>query len=330
MRAAEQILRTAREAWRQYLPVDRSAGRAMEARFEALQNDLYNQLKAFWDGNADAKRQIVEEAEALVAEAGDLEARINRAKGLQQRWRSIGPAMPRTKDQALWGAFRAACDALFSARDTARDSAEVEIRELAGQCAAALDAFEAELAELNPATASEAQARALRDRARALDSLPPPLRQPLAARRSDLLGRHQLLLRDQARFVRRARLTELQDLDAAFSQAEAGHRNGGPAPDAPERCFAGRLDRQADPVPLDQLRRLTLRAEQAAGIAPPAEDESLRLEVQVQRLRDGLAGAEDESPLQLAERWCGMGPKDDGVDALRTRFFAALAARLDA
>jgi DNA repair protein SbcC/Rad50 len=330
MKAAEQILRTAREAWRQYLPVDRGAGRAVEARFESLQDELYGRLKAFWTGNGEAKRAIVEEAEALAIEEGDLDGRINRVKGLQQRWRGIGPTLPRAQDQALWNAFRSACDALFSARDTARTAADSELRQIAGQCAAALDDFENELATLTPESATEAQARGLRERVRELDSLPPPLRQPLAARRSDLLARHQAMLREQGRAARRNRLGELQAQDATFSQAEIAHRDGGPAPEAPARCFDGRLGRHADPVPYDALRRLTLHAEQAAGIAAPAADESLRLEIQVERLRAGLGGSADETPLALAERWCAMGPKDASVDPLRTRFFAALAARQDA
>jgi hypothetical protein len=329
MKAAEQILRTAREAWRQYLPVDRSAGKVVEARFETLQQELHGRIRSFWENNAAAKQQLVAEAEALASGEGDLQQRIDQVKGLQRHWQTIGPAMPRARDQALWSAFRGACDSLFAARDAARSTAESELRQLAGQCAAALDEFEGALGTLTPESATEAQARDLRDRLRALDGLPPPLRQPLAARRSALLTRHQAILQERGRAARRARIGELRDRDAAFSRAEIAHRDGGPAPDVSEACFAPRRGSHAEPVPLDALRRLTLRAEQAAGIAPPPEDESLRLEVQVERLRAGLAGTEDEAPLALAERWCGIGPKDASVDPLRERFFSALAARLD-
>lgn len=327
MRAAEQILRAAREAWRHHSPVERSAAKTVEARFEGLQADLHGRLKAFWDRNGEAKQRLVTEARALLADAGDLEGRIDRIKGLQQQWKAVGPTVPRARDQALWQDFRAACDALFEARVSAKSAADAETRQLAGQCAAVLDDFEAELAALAPETASEAQARTLRERLDLLDRLPAALRQPLVARRTELLGRHQALLRARGRAAQRNRLLELRDRDIAFSLAEAAHRDGGPAPQAPERCFAPRLDRQGDAVPLDALRRLTLRAEQAAGIAAPPEDEALRLEVQVERLRGGLQGTEDETPLALAERWCGLGPKDAGVDGLRARFFEALLAR---
>jgi exonuclease SbcC len=329
MKAADRILRTARDTWRQYVPVDRGPGKAQDARFEALQQDLFGRIRAWWDGNAEAKQRIVNEAEALVAEEGPLDARIERVKGLQQDWRGIGPAMPRSHDQALWTSFRAACDALFAARDTARHAADADVRELAGLCAATLDAFEAGLDTLAAGAVSEAQARALRERLRPLDGLPPPLRHPLASRRTALLARHQALLRARDRAGRQARLQELQQRDREVSAAEMAHRDGGPAPTAPEPCFATRAGATLEPVPEDALRRLTLRAEQAAGIASPPEDEPLRLEVQVERLRAGLAGAAGEPPLQLAERWCAIGPKDATIEPLRTRFFAALAALSD-
>lgn len=304
MKAAEQILRTARDAWLGCSPVDRQAGRAVEQQFEALQEQLHERLKAFWERNATAKAALVAEAEALLMDSADIEERINRAKGLQQRWRTIGAVLPRQRDQALWGSFRAACDGLFEARDSARASQQTEIRELAGQCAAVLDDFEHTLRELAPEAATEAQARTLAERLRDLDRLPPALRQPLAARRGELLDRHRSLVRQRAAAGRLARLAELEATDAQVP-ATAGAT-----------------------IALDTLRRLALRAEQAAGIAPPPEDEPLRLEVQVERLRAGLGGNEDEDPLTLAERWCALGPKSPDAEPLRARFFAALRARL--
>ncbi|MBX3705262.1 MAG: DUF349 domain-containing protein [Pseudomonadales bacterium] len=304
MKAAEQILRTARDSWLGCSPVDRQAGRAVEQQFEALQQQLHERLKAFWERNAAAKGALVAEAEELLADSADIEERINRAKGLQQRWRTIGAVLPRQRDQALWSSFRAACDGLFEARDSARASQQTEIRELAGQCAAVLDDFEHTLRELAPEAATEAQARTLAERLRDLDRLPPALRQPLAARRAELLDRHRNLVRQRAAAGRLARLAELETTDAQ-APATAGAT-----------------------VALDTLRRLALRAEQAAGIAPPPEDEPLRLEVQVERLRAGLGGNEDEDPLGLAERWCALGPKTPDAEPLRARFFAALRARL--
>ncbi|MFV2089097.1 MAG: DUF349 domain-containing protein [Pseudomonadales bacterium] len=44
-RAAERILRTARQEWRNFHPVDRAPGKPLEARFEKLQSRLHEQIK---------------------------------------------------------------------------------------------------------------------------------------------------------------------------------------------------------------------------------------------------------------------------------------------
>jgi hypothetical protein len=337
IKAAEQIMRTARDTWRTCVPVDRAAGRALEARFENLQQDLHNRLKAAWAQNIEAKRQIVATAEALVTADSPIETRIASVKDLQQHWKAVGPT-PRTIDQQLWTAFRSACDAVFAARaaavaasDTARQAADADLRQLQGQCAAELDAFETELATLTPAQASDVQTRALRERLQALDALPTTMRQPLIARRDELLLRHQALRQRQARIAYRDRIDALRRWDETFSLAEAGLRGSIAAQsgELPDACFAGRLGRHDDPVPVDDLRRLTLRAEQMAGIAPPPEDQSLRLQVQVERLRAGLSGAVADDPLQLAETWCAIGPKDAATAPLRSRFFTAIGTLLD-
>ena len=64
MKAAEQILRTARSEWRRYHPVDRNPGRPVEERFERLQNRLHKLIKMEWDTNLQLKQTIVEEAKA--------------------------------------------------------------------------------------------------------------------------------------------------------------------------------------------------------------------------------------------------------------------------
>jgi hypothetical protein len=330
MRAAEQIMRTARAEWRRCQPVERGPGRAVEARFEALQQTLHERIRTEWERNVRAKTAIVAEAEALASGASDVELQIREVKALQQRWRAVG-ITPRGKDRELWTAFRRACDAVFTSREAARAAHRTGLDEVAARCSAALDAFETELAATRPESATDAQTRVLRDRLAGLDGLPPALRQPLAGRRRDLLARHQALLESKTALARRGRLEALRRWDEAVTEAETARRASGgtEALDLPDPCFAPRATRVRADVPLDALRRLTLRAEQAAGIASPPEDAALRLEVQVERLRAGFAGGRRDDPLELAESWCALGPKDAAVDALRMRFFAAVGRLAD-
>ncbi|HEY5646491.1 MAG TPA: DUF349 domain-containing protein, partial [Pseudomonadales bacterium] len=60
-KAAEQIMRVARQEWQRFHPVDRNPGKPVEARFEALQQELHDRIKAEWDRNLAEKRAIVAE-----------------------------------------------------------------------------------------------------------------------------------------------------------------------------------------------------------------------------------------------------------------------------
>jgi hypothetical protein len=109
--------------------------------------------------------------------------------------------------------------------------------------------------------------------------------------------------------------------------------NGGGEEPADEAVPAAvRQARQAsagERVPMEALRRLTVRAELIAGLETPSDDEPLRLEVQVERLQAGLKGrGDEEEPRALAELWCRLGPKNADAAPLRERFFAALTKPL--
>ena len=70
---------------------------------------------------------------------------------------------------------------------------------------------------------------------------------------------------------------------------------------------------------------MTVHAELAAGMDSPADDEALRLQLQVERLNAGFSGsAETSDPLTLARHWNRMGAKPAAAAPLRDRFFAAL------
>ena len=138
MKAAEQILRTARSEWRRFHPVERSPGKALEAKFEKLQDQLHDRVRSAWEQNLSLKKAIVEEADALASSAAPIEERIDGAKALQQRWRQIG-ITPRRPDQELWRKFRSACDTVFSDRENqqkAADDSRKAAQKMATECLA--------------------------------------------------------------------------------------------------------------------------------------------------------------------------------------------------
>ncbi len=334
MKGAEKIMRAARDEWRRFHPVDRNPGKSAEARFERLQGRLHDLVKAEWDKNLAAKQAIVAEAEALLGDDRPMPDKVAEAKRLQARWRDVGTT-PRRPDQQLWRAFRSACDGIFSAREHSRQVADAALDQQESSLAAALDAFAGVVQARDAGSATEAELRSFRQDTADVDRLPQSRRRPLATRRTELLEAYGALLDAQRRAARRQWLLDLARWDEAMTAAEAARTGGGDAafaepPEGGGKLLEARLAAAGEPPPREDARRLAVKAELAAGLGSPAEDEPLRLEVQVERLQAGLSGGDNgaEDPRALAEAWCRLGPKDDAFTGLRERLFAALTSML--
>ena len=317
MKAAEQIMRTAREEWRSLHPVDRKKGKAVETRFERSQERIHAKVKQAWERNLASKREIVAAAEALAAGDADMAEKVVEVKRLQQRWRTVG-ITPRSADQKLWRQFRGHCDRIFSTRDAHRQQAEQRVDDALaaaeGLCRALEDALEA--------SASQPPDPALVHRLRSeLHDLKLPERRRRQAERrfEDLARDYNQVLRIAKHKAALADLEQLRAWDAEVSQAEAEGRSF--EPPAPE--FEGRGQGAGECERI--LHEATVAAEIQAGIESPSEDAELRLQVQVQALNDSMnRGAERKPPRELATEWCRTGPKTPACDPLRDRFFAAL------
>ena len=170
-RALGRILEEARIAWRKLGPVEHTVpreaqkgGHAVSTRFDAALRHLEAPL-------AQAYRDATQERERLIAAAKTLgEAQplardaIDKTRALQTQWQAHAKALPlpRRDEHSLWSAFKAATDAVFTARDAARAARESEAN-------APIQAREAVIATLF-ALPAENSARSAGDIKRALAS----------------------------------------------------------------------------------------------------------------------------------------------------------------
>jgi len=109
--AVEAISRTAREEWRQYSPVDRAPGKPLQQTFNTLLRDLDNHIKGHRQQCADDKEALIARA-AELAQQDDVVAAAEGAKQLQREWKAVGATF-RSRERALWQAFREHCDTIF-------------------------------------------------------------------------------------------------------------------------------------------------------------------------------------------------------------------------
>ncbi len=170
-RALARTVEEARIAWRRLGPVEHTVPReaqkgdkAVAARYAAALQALEGPLgQAYREAGEERKRLIgaaqrLGEAQPLARDA------IDKVRALQAQWQAHAKALPlpRREESALWSAFKAATDAVFSARDAARaarDTARAARESQAAEHAKARAARESESKRLREAAAQAAQAR---------------------------------------------------------------------------------------------------------------------------------------------------------------------------
>ncbi|MDH4275712.1 MAG: DUF349 domain-containing protein, partial [Gammaproteobacteria bacterium] len=107
----ERLSREARVEWRNLGITDRKVRKTLDERFDAAIATLKEKLSAEWTRNVQQKEALIARITALHANADEQAIRSTKQAGAQ--WKAIGPVGHR-KEQALWKAFRAACDGVFN------------------------------------------------------------------------------------------------------------------------------------------------------------------------------------------------------------------------
>lgn len=290
-KAAERIHQTAREEWKAAWPVDFRDNRQVQKRFDELLKQLERPLDEERQKNEALKQAVVEKAQALITHE-PLQEAMDQAKALQNEWKAIGITRHR-EDRKLWQAFRKACDQIFARRDAER-SAQQEATQLADQSAQdVLDKY------LDVTVDSD---QTLLDEAR--EALGQLTGEALSPRLRDQLQQLRQRLNDIAQAkTARARITNWQSLIHKRVQAPV------PQPELPAQWVSqyGDLENQNG-------SDLAIRAEILAGTASPEQDQSRRMEIQVQRLTDGMGNGATESPGKELEKlvalWCLQSDND--------------------
>ncbi|MBR9830283.1 MAG: DUF349 domain-containing protein [Oceanospirillales bacterium] len=255
--AVEAISRTAREEWRTYTPVDRAPGKPLQQQFNALLRELDQQVKQHRQHCGEIKEQLIAQASEL-ATADDVSAAADAAKQLQQQWKNAGPTF-RSRERALWQAFREQCDLIF-----------------------------ARLKEQRKAQASQERQQAQTQKAMLPDMAIEALqRLALLAEQSE----EELVTQGSSETLS----TLLTEAITGPSPGEHWRERIGVRLEAIRLISAGtRSIEQQLAISERQARELCIRLEILLSLASPEEDEALRMEYQMERLSQALAQQDDE------------------------------------
>ncbi|QTP57615.1 DUF349 domain-containing protein [Billgrantia antri] len=298
--ALRRIRDQAREEWRRHSPVPRDQAQAIGRRFGRIRFALQGLIDQRAKEVADAKRELIDEVQALIERPLPPDERAERTKSLQQRWRELGRA-PRGEEQTLWREFRAACDQVFAMREAQRDDRAQRARQRLDEMQALIDRLDA----WQPARHADSQVleQAIAQAA-ALEPLPTGRRTEGMRRRWSGIVRTR-----RERLARLAVVEEIQQWQAcrplleAHLAADAAYLEGGACEDVPlaqdfdlsdemRSAHERRNAARQDPPPLqevgERLARLRVHLSLLAMGRISQHDEPLRLAIQVERLNEGL------------------------------------------
>ena len=148
--ATAEKLKGLQAQWKTSGHLPRKQGDDLWKRFRAACDKFFERRKPMLDARQAEEGDNLRKKQALIARAQQVALKapddggwgkaIGEIKDLQREWKEIG-FVPRRDADAVYKAFRTACDALFAKRDDARDSEANTHR-------AELDAIKAELAAI--------------------------------------------------------------------------------------------------------------------------------------------------------------------------------------
>jgi len=160
LQTAETIKRLQAE-WKTVGPVTRGQEKAIWERFRAAcdrfftrrQDDL-TKRKALWAENFARKEALCVAVEAL-AGSSDWEQTSAEIRRLQNEWKAIGP-VKKSRSEAIWQRFRAACDAFFVRYAQRHDIARAERVAAREAICAEMEALAPSPPDLSAASAAQA------------------------------------------------------------------------------------------------------------------------------------------------------------------------------
>lgn len=143
-KALASLLQSTSTKWRQHNNVPRRDKKAIEKRFEQANKPLKDRLNQVQKQHVEQKEALIQQLRTKLEDGSDINGLINLAKSAQKDWQSIG-YVDRRKDQKLWKAFRAQCDAVFSKRDSEKQAENNAAKEVVESYRAVCKKFEQSL-----------------------------------------------------------------------------------------------------------------------------------------------------------------------------------------
>lgn len=318
-KTAAKINRQAKQEWKDAFPVDFKQNKPFQTEFSKLIDQFDEHLEKERQHNISLKQSIVEKAQAL-AESDDIEAGIQAVKLLQEQWQKIGITHHKA-DRKLWAEYRSACDSLFEKRNQAREEKRSELDQLIQQANDTSQRISADAESAATKTKDELKATLsnFRHSLKSLPDLPHKVKEKISQQIQtsiDKIEKHikqkDFEAKQQAwqEMARKSDIIKKIYRDVYSSQKNAAEPSWSSLEDEfnSQQVLPAATEKQFDLVwenlkagstsdlhvlNEEQARELCIAGEIAAGIDSPETDKSLRMQLQVSRLSEGLASGSE-------------------------------------
>lgn len=351
-KAIQRLVNNAKRDWSRNRIPDRKPDRALEQRFSDALKPYDEKLSEQYDANVLEKRELIEKIQKL-AEAEINQHSANQAKKLQSAWKQVG-LVRRKDDQALWEEFNGHCKVIYKHQHEAKRE---QYQASMSHVFRARDIIKALRKISKGQDSEEDQIQALQAEFQALAEFPDKDKKFLlrdfraavdaCAKLKDAASKK----RAQAESAEIARLVELcEQLEAAVESPETlsatlrddvshawENDQASVSKDALNKLMARRdtalkhldngtsYDYDANEA---HKRQLLIRMEILADKETPAEDKALRMQYQLENLRDGMTSSavvdKRDELAKLEAQWQAAAPVKQSIkDSLNSRFLIA-------
>ena len=357
-RAIERWLRDTDHGWREgdLGSVDPAAWKKLDQRFKTALAPLRDALAAARDRAKASRQVLIDEVTALLSKALERET-PSQVKAIQARWQAQAKelALAQRDERELWNKFRAACDAVFDARQSKRkeedgrksehrhalqelcaqaeqlalasDKGDQELRhalrdlqeqwkQRVGKSDPDLRSIETRFGKAKTAVEAMLSARTRSREAAVWQTL--AAKERLCEELDHLLRSDPVPEQTQTQSALLARWAALPQLPPAWEKKMIGRRDaalGVLGETAAIGEYRSRIERGAE-----VRREALLELELQLGMESPAELQAQRLALQVKQLRDKFKSAATANTSSAGERllaWCAQSGIADALDRQR-------------
>ncbi|MEJ2045958.1 MAG: DUF349 domain-containing protein [Reinekea sp.] len=327
IREIDRVLQAARNDWRHYSPVDRVANKDIQKTFDQLHRSIMDKLRAEQSVFRDNKLAIIEKAKQLL-ELDDAREATEQAKQLQQQWKSAG-MVARKNEQELWKAFREVCDELFERREQQIKEFKTDLESHKTEAESIIKRI-GQLSDADQILEVQSDFEKLKQAYDQVGTLPKSHYTKLSRQFKDACSKYQRAVRqaeqkqsdrhwiDLINWVKQARFSSesLDALQAQWAQMDVPE---------PARSLTDCLSvwQQApDEVNQTRLHEKTVDLEILTGVESPEADSKMRMNLQVQRLSEGIGSQTDDSEIdRVVVEWLSVG-------AVSEDFYAEMEHRM--